>query len=248
MSKQEQLEVCCELTYRMRRVQSKGAILVLVWSHLVVSVFHFLQNDKVSDSPQNGKGSWLGLMVFGITLPLVGWLADAYIGRYKVIRFSVWMAWIATVLAIVSSITAQLTESYDHINSTVTQMLFCLMGIGLGGFQSTIIQFGVDQLFDASTTEITSFIIWYVWTLFSGGIVINFTIYHLSKKYLVLMLLFLCTNLSLVLVSLSCCNSWLIKEPAMRNPFKLIYKVITYAIRNKHPRCCLLYTSDAADE
>ena len=34
---------------------------------------------------------------------------------------------------------------------------------GLAGFLSNIIQFGIDQLRDAPTTEITSFIVWYMW-------------------------------------------------------------------------------------
>ena len=50
-------------------------------------------------------------------------------------------------------------------------------------------------------------------------------------------LLFVSANLSLALILLHCCNQWLIKEPVKhKNSFKMVYKVIKYAVRNKHPR------------
>ena len=65
----------------------------------------------------------------------------------------------------------------------------------------------------------------------------NLTFHYLqwNGQYLILLgNLFLLINLSLVLVSLFCCNSWLIKEPVSQNPFKLIYKVSKFAIKTKH--------------
>ena len=44
-----------------------------------------------------------------------------------------------------------------------------LLGTGYGIFQAKIIQFGVDQLTDASTTEIISFINWYTWAFMGSG-------------------------------------------------------------------------------
>ena len=37
-------------------------------------------------------------------------------------------------------------------------------------------------------------------------------------------------------------SSCLVKEPVTQNPFKLIYKVIRYAIKQKHPRCRSAFT------
>ena len=34
----------------------------------------------------------------------------------------------------------------------------------------------------------------------------------------------------------------LAKEPVTRNPFTLIYKVVRYAIKNKHPQCRSAFT------
>ena len=56
------------------------------------------------------------------------------------------------------------------------------------------------------------------------------------------MLLFTCTNLIMAILLLFCCNQWLIKEPTTQNPFKLVNRVVKYAIKNKHPRCKSAFT------
>ena len=96
----------------------------------------------------------------------------------------------------------------------------------------------MDQLHDASTTEIKSFIIWFVWTAISQGIPMDFTLNFtcLGEEFHIFILLFVCANLSLAMILLLTCNHGLIKEPIQQNPLKLVYKVIIYAIKNKYPR------------
>ena len=45
-------------------------------------------------------------------------------------------------------------------------------------------------------------------------------------------------NVTLALVLMILCDNsrWLIKEPVVKNPFRLVYRVIRYAIKNKQPR------------
>ena len=52
--------------------------------------------------------------------------------------------------------------------------------------------------------------------------------------------------LTLILISLFCCNNWLIKEPISQNPFKLIYGVSKYAFKTKYPqnRSAFTYCED----
>ena len=145
--------------------------------------------------------------------------------------------WVATTLETLSIVIEKLVDSYYYTNAVMTQILFGVMGIGLGGFLSTIVQFGIDQLHDASTNEISTFIMWYLCTFCGPMLIMNLTFYYLqwNHQYLIILgNLFLLINLSLVLVSLFYLNSWLIKEPVSQNPFKLIYKVSKFAIKNKH--------------
>ena len=163
-------------------------------------------------------------IIWGLTLPIAGWLADVYLGRYKV---SIWIMWIASVLLVASSVLSQLVESYYSINNYITIVLFLIMSVGFGGYQANIILFGIDQLQDASTDEITSFISWYLCSYFSGGIIISFVVFCLGGAYDGLLDEFLiCISLTVVIISTFAFDNVFLKEPITHNPFQLIYKVI----------------------
>ena len=74
--------------------------------------------------------------------------------------------WTASILNTINSVIAQfLTENHRiYYNTCISLTMTSIMAIGFGGYMANIIQFGLDQLQDSSTTEITAFIAWYVWT------------------------------------------------------------------------------------
>ena len=149
-----------------------------------------------------------------------------------------WIMWFSTVAAAITHIMAQFFEAYSRINAKVFLVILVIMAVGLGGFQANIIQFGLDQLHDASMIEIKAFIIWHIFTIFSCGAALDFALSYLSTKYETVTLALVCAHLSIAVILLICFKDspWLIKEPVIQNPFKLIYKVIKYAIKNKYPR------------
>ena len=104
----ERLQLCCKPTYRLRRVKSKGAILVLICNYLIMNEFYLLSQYDMHN--ESGIKSLIWQVAFGLTLPVAGWLADTHTGRYKVIRGSVWIMWIATVLTVISSVIAHLAR------------------------------------------------------------------------------------------------------------------------------------------
>ena len=77
--------------------------------------------------------------------------------------------WIATVLITLSFVVQQLAKPYHSVHHYAKIAFFALLGTGYGIFQAKIIQFGVDQLTDASTTETISFINWYTWAFMGSG-------------------------------------------------------------------------------
>ena len=161
---------------------------------------------------------------FSITISVVGWLADVYFGQYKVICCSMWIMWSAFLLAAISSEVAQFVKSYGHMNDYINGVLMIIAMVGLGAFEANIIQFGLDQLHDASTDEITSFIIWFIWTGYVGGYVVHVAIgcTMYPNKYWLAGMLVVCAYLGSTLGSLFTCNHLLVKEPVIQNPFKLL--------------------------
>ena len=218
-------EKYCKLhVYKMRTFKNKGAVLLLIWNILVMNLLHFLL-----------AGVYFKLSLLFIVL-FAGWLADVYFGRYRVIRWSMWIMWIGSMLAAASSVVAQLVDSYARISKKVTAAIISIQAIGFAGYQANILQFGIDQFPDASTNAIKSFIIWFVWTYFIGGIASHYIYECVGKDYFIVGKCFICSCLTVVLVSLFLLKGLLIKEPVVQNPYKLTYKVIKYAIKHKHPQ------------
>ena len=161
-----------------------------------------------------------------------GWLADVYFERYKVLRWSIIIMWISSLLLTTTFVIEKIVTFTNYY-----QLVFLAsLGIGYGMFQANIIQFGIDQLTDASADEIVSFINWYAWSYISSAVVINFASKCSSPQYSFIAPLMLCVALSVVASSLFLCNKVLIKEPVTQNPFKLIYKVLKYALTHKYAR------------
>ena len=230
---------CCKSSYRIRKLKNKGAILILLWSLLVTGTINF------SYTQDRGTLFNIQLVTIGLTLPIAGWLADIYFGRYKVIHWSMWTMWIAFVLATASSVVEQLVESYSIFSRYVNGVLMVVAFISLGGFLANIIQFGMDQLQDASTSEITSFISWYIWCICSSQCIIESVqrgFDCIQYRPQLFGMLVVCVQLSIALSLTFLLNHWLIQEPVTQNPFKLVFKVLKYAIKYKQPRLRSAFT------
>ena len=225
-----------KLRYRMRIVHNKGAFLILVWSFLVTNLGYC-----ISYSVSRIYSSLVYVIILttvGLTIPLAGWLADVRYGRYKIIQWSLWTMWISSLLLTSGLVILQLLESQNDTVLKLVMSLLIPLGIGYGGFQANIIQFGVDQLPDASSCEVRAFVAWYTWTYISSQVTASLTLYYVSSvQYKLLSLaLLICGNLSLTVSMNLIFKNVLIKEPGTQNPFKMVYKVIMYALKNKRPR------------
>ena len=167
-----------------------------------------------------------------------GWLADVYIGRYRCIQYSSRIAWVGTI----ALNTYYLVQNYlwqpPHIADTITQIILNgVLGIGLAGLFANSIQLGLDQMVDASSTKIISYISWCICMCFLAAIVA--AVFHTDfyKSFNVAVSLISVSFLMTVLViSEMSFNHLLIKEPVTHNPLKLIFQVLRYAVKNKYPR------------
>lgn len=211
--------------YSMRRVKSKGAILILILNLLVTSVHPYMYILHFAAIQSYCRAA---LAIIGLTLPFAGWLADVHFGRYKVLSCSLGIMWVGSL-----SLTLMLLVNYEH-EDILTIILLVPIGIGWGGFQANVIQFGIDQFVDASTSELKSFIAWYTWTYMASLLMMCFFLQCISYK--VIVSLFICCSVTLALTLKFIFGNVLIIEPNTPNPFKLVYQVVNYAIKHKQPR------------
>ena len=220
----------CRLSGQVRRVKSKGIILIIFWTYLQATVYYLL----LHFAPQHMSRLLCGLLHAGIglMLPITGYLADAHVGRYKLISCSLWITWISSIL-MTGILTLLEFTNFQHGNILIIASTIPL-GISWTGFQANIVQFGIDQLIDASVMEYKSYIAWLVFSYMAGQMVVYYMIQCIEHKLFPPLLL--SCNLTLALILNFFCGHVLIKEPTTHNPFKLVYKVVRYAIKHKHPR------------
>ena len=105
--------------------------------------------------------------------PLLGWLADVYFTRYKFVQASFITIIVATILMI---ITTSLSLKFCDVRLALYfEGISLLVGIiAIGLFESTAIQFGMDQMLEASSDKLSTFIHWYYWSSKFGQSVLFF--------------------------------------------------------------------------
>ena len=114
-----------------------------------------------------------------------------------------------------------------------------LMNIGLAGFKANIIPFGVDQLQDAPSEQFSTFINWFVWTIFLSVGLDTFLVTYVpltATKLLLIQSLFQTICLTVAISSDLAFHHWLSVEPACRNPLKLVVQVLRFAAKHKYPQ------------
>ena len=196
--------------------------------------------------------------------PLLGWLADVYFTRYKFIAFSF-------VLMIVTSLLLIGTASL-FINFTAARLLYLLAGVsliiglvGMGAFESTAIQFGMDQMLEASSEQLSTFIHWYYWSCnvgrlillyimagvlaYFGGCVLDLSVSNPIEMYIdvhPLCFTISCTTMIIMFslqLACACVGLCLLVyykkhfniDRTGEHPLKLIYQVLKYAWKHKCP-------------
>ena len=224
----------CIHSYKIRLFRNKAALMILQWvftASLNVIIATQIIIDKYS------------VIYFGGAVALsalIALLADLYFGRYKVIQYSMRLLRIA----VIASNTIIALQYYAVKNAATSSILtvFTTVGVaGSAGINVNSLQFGIDQLTDASSSEITSFISWCTWNTMlastTGVIFTNCLNCYISLSYFVLPL-----SCTLSILSDCCFNHYLVKEPVTINPLKLIYQVLKYAVKNKYPRLRSAFT------
>ena len=144
----------------------------------------------------------------------------------------------------------------------LTTMLFVIIGKGM--FESTLIQFGTDQMIEASSAQLSTFIHWYYWSLYVGDFCINITSaalsgllshcyfplqtlnehganhfifaeWTLTVPVIIMQCILCCFTCTLLLLYLKKVKSYLNIEPVGVNPVRKVIDVLKYAYHHKYP-------------
>ena len=259
--------------YRFRRPKGSGIFFVLLLNLLVFSYQQdaLLNLVNSADILTDSKYSWLSGFLGAILAeclpkllyPFAGWLADAKLGRYKLIRYGLWIMWVAAVLLLSLSILNYIFSPDISDPNTkalygtlpLAILIYVMGAVGTACFHVNIIPFGIDQMEGSSSEEISSFIHWYYLTRnINFGIIVQFAVsapsyycnlngntskYDLSISLFQTMFLTGAVCLDLLFsVNLS-------KDPKIHNPVKKVKAVSKFILKHKQQvgyRQALTYT------
>ena len=152
------------------------AYMVVLFCFLIHMTVIGSDNEFFHTLQRNGAIALLfGQAVGYLFYPLLGWLADVYFTRYKFILVS----FIIMIVAAVISITMA-SLSVIYVDSTVANEASLYVGglclivgvIAVGLFESTAIQFGIDQMLEASSDQLNTLIHWYYWSSNIGPVIV----------------------------------------------------------------------------
>ncbi len=239
---------CLPKRYQMRKIKSKGAMLVLAWVFLVCSAFttaFWISTEHVQPTAIL-RSQPAAIVILSVSCPFAGWLADIYLGRYRVMRLGLWLMWIGVVVGVLTmAVQYNVCESDARhpvlgVGITVTVIM---VTAGFACVMVNSVQFGMDQMPDASGEQISAFIHWYVWAVFAGYGVAQTTSLlnlctHISLKCAKLQTyqtIVPCALLSLALCSNFLFKDWLTIEPQSQNPLKTVVRVLKFAATHKRP-------------
>ena len=222
----------------MLPVDSKGALLVLLWSTMMfiylVFTADYVSKEHLLDAGSSHMNiSTRTLDVALLTYVFIGLVADICIGRYKIIVACIYCAFIGWVTLCVS-----FYVTHEYVHYTLVAVGFLLSSVGAAGILSIAIPFNIDQMIGATADELSTIIYWHFF-----GFPLGLTLRKISKCYITNETYRLTANIcisgvaiTIVMVTYYLLRQHLDTTPLPTNPVKLIVKVLNYARKNKYPR------------
>ena len=221
--------------------QFHGAQLVLLWCFMLFLYTDFLGEYIATLLYQWGMDNTVLIRlalnihyVMSPVFPIVGMVADAWTGRYRIIVISIYCCFIGWLLSAVS---------YFIVTIQTVSAIFVLIGIafqiiGIAGSHSTLVPFIIDQAIGASADELSSIIHWFLLSYPAGLWILNILKCLTDNWSLLGGTCLIASGVSIVVLMSSyyLFRHMLDTTPHISNPIKLIFKVLNYARKTKYPK------------
>ena len=219
-------------SYPVLYVNFKGAVL-MIWVSAAIYIYRS-HADIVSVPNDQSNFFFYMYIALQIFFPLFGWIADAWIGRYKTILYSLCLLVLASISLTASVIINDFQPLFSQIFLHASNIFNLL---GTAAIYANMLPFITDQMIGASGDELSAAVHWWYWSEFFPFFIAYSMPCILHNTPQIVTSIFLSfTGLAIALSSLFICQHLLDKTPQITNPIKHIAKVINYARKNKYSR------------
>ncbi len=201
--------------------------------------------------PSLGKlDQWKSMVIIAIILeatpkllfPLAGWLADAKLGRHKVLSAGLFMTWMSAVILLLVSVLHDSLECFKgYIIQVLIAIIYIISAFGTAFFHANLVPFGIDQMEDCSSDEISSFVHWYYFArnvnlglilqLTLAGIPSNSGVY--KYEHWVSLIQVFCLTIGVCLLFIF--SKDLKTDPLIYNPIRVIRVITQYILKHNKP-------------
>ena len=109
-----------------------------------------------------------GLIYLFVLLPVVGWVGDSLLGRYRSIIAGFFLMTVAFLIFLSAVVMSQFNQT--QIPATIMLCLSQLMALfGLGSIYTNMLPFMIDQMIGASADDISAAVQWNFWIFAIGS-------------------------------------------------------------------------------
>ena len=163
-------------------MEKKAACVVVVCCLLIhVTV---IGSDVILYHTAGSRSRFMVLILQGVVYllyPFLGWLSDVCITRYRSVLFSFIIMIVGSIPMIIAATLYALTHHFAFMYIAALSIVIGVFGLGL--FESTAIQFGMDQMLEASSEQLSTFIHWYYWSSSCGRLAIEYIVIGVLDFY-----------------------------------------------------------------
>ena len=175
-----------------------------------------------------------------LMFPFVGWLADVWVGRYRMIHMGLWFMWLgyASVAIAFSLEPDDASSIHDNRNRYILLVSFLVINFGSAAFQANAIPFGADQIAYKSSEELSSYFYCYYWVRnFAYFLTLLFTCSDSANRWYGIVFGYISTfSITVALALNAVCSKTFFIDMEKRNPLKVMFKVLSSALVTKRPR------------